>query len=503
MDDKRLIHDNLAALGRSGAQDRPWIHRWYILAYCFAPALLVLLTSRYADDASALVLTGQFALAAGTYAALHALKHRPLLNPVQAIVLLFHWWFAIGPGIAVIFAVHRGDHDLLSQYVASGGEALWTVAFGLPWYAFCANQTILLSRGVIRPAAFLQPEGILYRPRTILAYWMFGGLMSLAVAGFSRMGFAGNQAVNYLGGTVSENWFVSLLQALSAVALFATIGVMGYLAGPVKERSRPFALIAIGAILLNAITAFVSGWKGAVVISFVLLFILMLVWRQKAPIAAFLVLAVFYLALLEPVVTQMRFAAEAARITTPEERTELFKLAISNGIAMEDLQEKEINIESPFRYIYGYAGRIAAESSLFDGPWSGTLSNGLAVLVPRALYPDKPDSNMGNYIAQQIEAVGLDDYTTNIGVSIPFEFTGNYGHLAGILSFGLIGVLWTMLCVWLLSEDRLATHPLSPLLIVYSLGMEASAGQFLAKLRDLPIVLGAAYLLWVLLKKRL
>jgi hypothetical protein len=199
----------------------------------------------------------------------------------------------------------------------------------------------------------------------------------------------------------------------------------------------------------------------------------------------------------------MRSAAEIAKITTTEERAELFQLGLSQWMMFADTRDHDINIESPFRGIFLYADGISSDSSVFSGPWENTLSEGMLTLVPRSIYPDKPDSNMGNYFARYLGTVADDDYVTNEGVSLPFEFVGNYGYLAGILSFGLIGVFWALFCVWLLSEDRLATHPLAPLVIIFSLWIETSVGQFLAKLRDLPLVFGAAYVVWLVLKKRL
>ncbi|RII27773.1 MAG: hypothetical protein CXR31_05980 [Geobacter sp.] len=503
MDDYQLIKNNLQLTGNADEFAISWVQRWYIIAFCFAPALLIMLISNVADDPRLLVVTGQIALAAGTYLALFQLREKPLLNPIQAVVFLFHWWFAIGPSLAATFAVLRNDAELLSTYVTSGGAALWTVALGLPLYAFCANGTMRYFHGKIRHISFLMPDGPLYLPKTIFAYWLVGGLLALIVMILARFGIVGNQAINYLGGTVSENWFVSALEAISAIAFFATVGVMGYLVGPVQNHALKFKLIAIALIVFNTINAFTSGWKGAMVISLVILFMIMFTWRQKLPVVLVLVLAFFYLLVVEPVVSQMRFAAEVAQITTPEERSELFKQFLNSEISLSDLQGVEINIESPFRYIYDYASRISSESYLYNGPWENTMSDGLLALVPRSIYPEKPELNMGNYFARYLGVSDPDNYINNIGVSIPFEFVGNYGHLAGVLSFGLIGILWTLFCVWLLSENRLATHPLTPLCIIFSLGMEASIGQFLVRFRDLPLVFGAAYLMWIILKKRL
>ncbi|TAN40747.1 MAG: glycosyltransferase family 2 protein [Nitrospirae bacterium] len=502
MDDQQLILGNLVNSGRSGALDRPWVLRWYILAFCFAPAVMILIMSARAEEARAVVLAGQFALAAGTCLALCQLCSKPLINPIQAVVFLFHWWFAVGPASAVLFAVLRDDADLLGKYVGAGGASLWVVALGLPLYAYSAKKTMQWSRDRIRHLSFLMPEGPLYRPAALYAYWLLGGVLAVTVIVLGQFGIVGRQAISYLGATISENWFVSVLEAISTISVFATVGVMAYLIGPVRQGTGKFKAIAVGLILFNTVTAFTSGWKGAIVQSFVLLFIVMYVWRQKLPILLVVMLALSYLFVVEPFVRETRIVAEITQISTPEERYELFKAAMGEA-TLDDLAAIELNIESPFRYIFEYAEIIASESSLFNGPWSGTISDGLLALVPRALYPDKPEGTVGNFFARYLGNAAPDDYEQNIGVSLPFEIVGNYGYIMGVLSFIGIGVLWTLFCVWLLSEARLATHPLAPLCIMYALSMEASIGQFLARFRDLPLLLVAAYLLWLLLRKRI
>jgi len=503
MNDQLLIQNNLTLAGRAGAVDRPWILRGYILAFCFAPSVIVLLLGRQAYDPSTLVLSGHVALACGSYFALFLLRDKPLLNPIQAVVFLFHWWFAVGPGMAVLFGALRNDPDLLDKYASFGGEALWIVAVGLPLYALCAKQTMFFSRGRIKPLAFLMPEGPLYLPKTLYVYWIFGGLLTLIIAVLGRFGIVGNVPVNYLGGKMSENWFVSSLETISGVALIATVGVIGYLTGPYEKHSPKFKIIAIGLIAFNTVTALFSGWKGAIVQTFALLFIVRLIWRQKIPGVLVILLAVSYLFVIEPFVSQMRMAAEIAHIETPEERTELFMTAMDQGISIDELRDIQVNIESPFRFVYEYANGITEESTFFEGPWEGTISEGLLALVPRAIYPDKPEGHIGNFFARYFGNAAPDNYEQSLGVSIPFEVLGNYGYVAGILSFALIGILWTALVVWILSEDRLATHPLTPLAIIYALSMESSIGAFLARLRDLPLVLGAAFLIWYMMKKHL
>ena len=121
--------------------------------------------------------------------------------------------------------------------------------------------------------------------------------------------------------------------------------------------------------------------------------------------------------------------------------------------------------------------------------------------------PDKRDMNIGNFFAQ---TVGVDtgvthrsDTLTNIGVSIPFEFVGNYGWGAGILAFGLIGVFWSILSAWLLSPARLSDHPLAPFMALAAMGIEGAFGHYLAYLRGLIIPLLLCYVVYIMMRRRI
>lgn len=502
INDYQLIKNNLYLLGREDEIHKPWTYRWYIIAYCFLPATVVLFLTSYLNETSLLILSGHIALAIGTYVALYQLDNKPLLNPIQAVVFLFHWWFAIGPVLAIVFSILNNDQAMFEKYITSGGVALWIVAFGLPLYAFCANGTLRICRGNIPQVSFLLPDGLLYRQKTLIAYWIVGFTMVAIVKFLAQIGIVGNVPINYLGGTISENWVVSIMEAIGGISFFGTVGAMAYLTGPKQQESPTFKAIAIVLIIYTTVVSFTSGWKGAVVQIFLVLFIVSYVWKQRVPLFLLIFLALFYLFIVEPFVSQMRIAAQVAKITTPAERVELVKDFMGMGIPIDEVSDVDINIESPFRGIFDYADRIVTDSSLFNGPWNNTPVEGMSALVPRVLYPDKPDTNMGNFFAHYLGVAGIDS-EMNIGVSIPFEIVGNYGYIPGVLSFGFIGILWTIFCVCLFSEERLATHPLAPLGIIYGMKMEASVQQFFAGFRNLPLVLGAAYLVWLILKKRI
>src|SRR6266704_2318721 len=100
---------HLSAIGCIGLRPIALSHsspRWIagpgILAFCFAPAA-VMGFLLWISGSGPEILLGQTALAIGTFLALWILSSRPLIDPIQAFVFLFHWWFAIGPAACATF----------------------------------------------------------------------------------------------------------------------------------------------------------------------------------------------------------------------------------------------------------------------------------------------------------------------------------------------------------------------------------------------------------------
>jgi len=52
-----------------------------------------------ATGAPATYVLGQIALGMSVYLSLLFLADRPLINPIQALVAMFYWWFGVGPAV--------------------------------------------------------------------------------------------------------------------------------------------------------------------------------------------------------------------------------------------------------------------------------------------------------------------------------------------------------------------------------------------------------------------
>lgn len=495
--------DTLTIERLSGRCVAKWMSRPYILLFCFAPGLAILVGSLVLPMSMSTLL-GQLALGVSTFASLWLLSDRPLINAIQALVFIFHWWFGVGPVMCAIFQTVAGNAARAEAYTQDHSGTLWVVAFGLPLYAACARMTIHQMSVTRWRAAFLEPVGLLYRSRTIGILAGIAAALQLALFILDRLGIRAYDTVNYLGGQITRSPLLAIVTEASHVSHFAVVAILAYLVVPrTRRHSRSVKIIAIlvlGVVMASAVT---SGSKGAIILPVVYLGILLLTWRQRLPWLMIVIGGAGYMTLIEPFVAASRMAAERASLTTESERKDLFATRLSE-MRFDVPDWRQINIESPFRFIYPGCVEIASRSSFLSGPWGGqSLRAGLSSLVPRALSPDKADSNMGNFFAQQLNASDIHNSVNNIAITIPFEIVGNYGFLAGIGSFGIIGILWAGFISFLLTPSRLATHPLAPYFIGLLLSMESSVGQFLGIVKVVPIPLIVMLSLWLLVRRQL
>lgn len=498
MDDQIIIESNIR-----GSLSKRWVYRWYVLAFCYLPALFLNGVALLGSGTASVAL-GQLALSASTFLALYILSNRPLINPIQSVVFCFHWWFAVGPASIALFAWFGSDYEKVHYFVSTGGEALWIVAGGLPLYAIASHYLINKWPKTKWQARFLLPEGSLYRIKTIVVFFVVGGFTYVVIGVLSGFSLDAYVEANYLGGRTADTWWLAAFSQIGQLVTYGMVGSLAYLfVSSARKRVglKILILLLVMFIILNALS---SGWKGALMLPLLLLVLLNLTWNQRLPWVAIMIGSLFFFGFVEPFVHQSRMQAESHGISTSEERRELFHNQLGEVSVVNTVRaglDRGVNIESPFRGIYVYASEISTRSSLIEGPWEGhSIVQGFHALVPRFISPQKPDLNVGNFFGRELGAT--EGYVHSIAITIPFEFVGNYGYLVGVLSFAVLGCFWTALNCWLLTVPRLATHPLAPLLVMKALSIEAPVAHFLAGFRDMPIPLFAALCIWLVLQKR-
>jgi hypothetical protein len=462
-----------------------------IVAFCTVPVLLLAALS-IISGAQSEALLAQSILTCGTFVSLRLLSNYPMVNPVHAVVLLFHWWFGFGPSVCAVFWSWKGDSARADEYLTGGMTPALIVAFGLPIYASAAHWVLRHWR---RPQLTrLAPDGPVYEIGTLLRIGAVAALASLALQVLSLFGLRAYNTVNYLGGQATETWWLVPFAEAGRLVDFALVIACSLLAVPNLRKGAATRWVMLGIAFTAGARALTSGSKGPLVLPAFYFIVAFVNWRRRLPWLVLIAGLFGYLGVVEPFVATMRLQAEKARATTGEDRVEIF----SEGWRDFHIggQGRDVNVESLFRGIYPLAKQIADQSSFMEGPWKGqSVRDGLSALVPRVLFPNKADSNMGNFFARQLGVSGAADYFNNVAITIPFEIVGNYGWLAGWFSFAVIGVVWASFVAFVLTVPRMTTHPLTPYLIAFVMAVESSVGQFGNAIKMLPISLAVLY--WV------
>lgn len=480
---------------------------WFNAAW--AGMLALALVTGVATGAPSHYLLVQLVLAASVYVSFGLLSDRPLLNPVQMFVIMFYWWFAVAPTVIGAFAYLVGQHREALEAQTSSIEGLWIVAAGLPLYAIAARVTLrsLSGRGVMY-ARFLMPRSHNYRTKTLLAYFGAG----FAVAGLLLLlkvaGIQGQEETSYLGGTRTTIWWVGVIVAFGGIGVFGSSALMTAAVEPWRSISPVVRVMILILVAQTLVTALVSGSKGPFIYIFLYYACAYLAKHQRAPWLLLAILSLAVLLFIVPFVSYARHEANRQGATNSQERKEIFKRVLTERKVYSPESLSSLNVAIFFRYIYPLAAEVTRRNSMLRGEWEGyTIAWGFEILIPRAIKPDKRDMNIGNFFSRTIAAdIGMhaaSDEVNNVGLSLPFEFVGNYGWFAGVLSFGVIGVFWSLWCGLLLSVDRLSDHPLTPMMVLTTLGMEAAMGHFLASLRAFLFLLIVAYFIYLLLNRKL
>jgi hypothetical protein len=283
---------------------------------------------------------------------------------------------------------------------------------------------------------------------------------------------------------------------------------MRTLVAPWKTIPRILRILIFIVIAQVVISSLLGGWKSPLAILGAY-YIFAYVFRHQKPPWTIILIGIFvFLVFITPFVMIGRGLAITEGADNSAMRKQVFVELIKNPQTFLPIGLKAVDVSIFFRGIYPLAGELTRRNDFIGGEWHGhTIFWGLETLVPRAIDPNKPDQNIGNLFSQTVGAdIGIssiDDNLNSLAISIPFEFVGNFGWGAGILSFAFIGFFWTLFICWLLSPARLASHPLAPFLTLATMGIEAPFGAFAATMRDLIIPLLICYFVYRILNKNI
>ncbi len=451
----------------------------------------------------------QLVLGLSIYVSLWLLSDRPLLNPIQMFVIIFYWWFGVAPTVIGGFAYFLGRHREALQAQTSSIEALWIVAVGLPLYAIAARVTLHhLSGPGVPYARFLMPSGHNYRTKTLIVYFGAGLAVTCILLLLKAAGIQGGEEINYFGAVRTKIWWVGVIVAFGGIGIFGKSALMTAAVEPWRSLSPVVRVMILILVAQTLVMATLGGWKSQFIILFLYAACAYIAKHGQPPWLLLAIVALVFSLFVAPFVGYARHQANLEGATTSQERREIFRRALMEGEMYRVESSESLDVAVFFRFICPLAAELTRRNTLLHGEWGGyTIAWAFESIVPRAFWPDKRDSNIGNFFAQNVGAdLGLSSADTedhNMAITIPFDFVGNHGWFGGVLWFGGLGVFGSIWWGWLLSVDRLSDHPLTPMMVFSTLRMEAPLGSFLGGLRGFLFLLMVAYFIYLFLNRKL
>lgn len=450
------------------------------------PTLCAVLASENLGDCAV-----QFGLGLSAAICLYFLARTPLLNPVQSFVLIVYMWLGFGPCVMYLWSeLIRASQNPLAGNLAASTPAAALAACGLPLYAACASAVMswVDAKQRFRRGFSLgsqREQSTVLFVATLL--WLTALLTSMLLGAQEQVpGMF--ESVGMLGGSRVRSWWLGLVLACQNIGPWVLSTLMWYVAQPRFRRPAGTELMALPTVAVMVLNALVGGWKSPLVTLVGLYAIARTCRQQRPPWLLGTAFVVVFLVVITPFVTIGRLDAEASGATSNSRAAFFLDLAARPGDWFGRADVVEIDVL--FRGISWVGSEAVRRGELLHGPWgSHTVTWGMEVLVPRPLLPTKRDMNIGNFVAREI-GVDLEmshplDEVNSLAIFIPCEVAVSFGWIAAWLSFGLIGVAWSLASCAVLGSRTLANHPFCPLLVMLPLSMEAPIGHFLPHMRGL------------------
>ena len=146
-------------------------------------------------------------------------------NPIQAVVLLFQWWFAVAPAVCLPVAFALGEAEDVAMYTRPPQAMLLVVAVGLLLYG-------VTSRHVLRhwPSEwhlrFVTPQTDSESLLWIAAVAAVGGFATLFLLVMKRQGVDAFEVVNIFGGTQTLSPSLATVAALGRAIDLALVALL-------------------------------------------------------------------------------------------------------------------------------------------------------------------------------------------------------------------------------------------------------------------------------------
>lgn len=228
------------------------------------------------------------------------------------------------------------------------------------------------------------------------------------------------------------------------------------------RRTLRVALLATAVMLVAGLFAN-SKWQ----ILLPLVLVALSYWSVtgKIPYKLGIACVLLYVVVVFPLVTASRFALVAVASQYNGARANLGSLMLDYAVnaRWEDSIPKEYNaVQSMGRGLLPYFATIVDQTGRSVPYMSGrTIVDGMAQLIPRVVYSDKPDMSIGNWTGQAFGVVAAKDSLTNVSPTYMGEFYMNFGLMGVCAGMFLVGLLAVFVDRRIMVERSSWTMPLA------------------------------------------
>ena len=259
---------------------------------------------------------------------------------------------------------------------------------------------------------------------------------------FGLIGATGTEVGKAAGVVSALGYLLTIAHVLAWNRFFAT-------------RNRRVLVLGVVSTIVMVAFGLLANSKGQLLAPF--LFIALCLWgvSGKFPFKLFLVSLLFYVFIAFPFVTASRFAFKAEEFAGS--RDQLAELMVDYLASKEWLGDAEnfSAVESFGRGLLPYFTQIVQQSgSTVEFMQGKTFVQALEVLVPRFLYPEKPDMNIGNWTGKAFGAIAQSDDVTNFSPTFIGEFYMNFGLTGVFVGMFLMGILAILVDRYLIIDRR-------------------------------------------------
>lgn len=299
----------------------------------------------------------------------------------------------------------------------------------------------------------------------------------------------------YFGSVQATSSIAGIASILSIFLLFSFI--LSFINIKIKSSKNLsiYKFIFYASLFVYLFFGVLGKGKTKILFPFIIIFLINFIYFNRFNIRQIIIFIILYFTFVFPFVSYWRSVGTANYNNSVEMISEGSDILFSGDWIDDNETTNTKAVTSLGRGLLKIFDRViekTGNSTPYD--MGGTYIHGFGTLVPRFLWENKPNSNIGNYFGRKYEIISSEDYLTNISPSLITEM---------YLNFGVLGILGGMILLALLHIfiDKIFYTNVQHWMYVYLwyaffLGQEKPFGQlYIPMIKTLIVVFLVIYFL--------